>query len=315
MTGRFTRRSLLVGSLGCLGSLGAASLAVTGCTTVARDGAPGAAGAAPSGTVAPDSALAALEARFGGRLGVFALDTGNGASVGHRADERFPMCSTFKVLAASAILRLRHTQPGLLDRLVRYSNAQLVSGAPVTSQHIADGMTVAALCQAAIAHSDNTAANLLLTILGGPPAVTAFARTLGDQVSRLDRIEPALNDVPPGELRDTSTPAQMAADLHRLALGDALDPVGRDLLTDWLLGNTTGAERIRAGLPARWRVGDKTGTGSRGEMNDLAVVWLPRRAPLIISVYAVPGDPAAKPDNQVVADAASIVAKALVPTT
>jgi beta-lactamase class A len=180
---------------------------------------------------------------------------------------------------------------------------------------MADGMTVAALCQAAIAHSDNTAANLLLTILGGPPAVTAFARTLGDQVSRLDRIEPALNDVPPGELRDTSTPAQMAADLRRLALGDALDPVGRDLLTDWLLGNTTGAERIRAGLPARWRVGDKTGTGSRGEMNDLAVVWPPRRAPLIISVYAVPGVPAAKPDNQVLADAASIVAKALVPTT
>jgi beta-lactamase class A len=259
--------------------------------------------------------LDALEARFGGRIGVFALDTGSGASVRHRADERFPMCSTFKVLAASAILRLRLTQPGLLDRLVHYSNAQLVSGAPVTSQHVADGMTVSALCRAAIAHSDNTAANLLLTILGGPPAVTAFARTLGDQVSRLDRIEPALNDVPPGELRDTSTPAQMATDLRTLTLGDALDPAGRKLLTDWLLGNTTGDARIRAGLPSGWRVGDRTGTGSRGEANDLAVVWPPERAPLLISVYAVPGDPAAKADNRVLADAASIVAKALVPTS
>jgi beta-lactamase class A len=261
-----------------------------------------------------ERALAGLETRFGGRLGVFALDTGSGTTIGHRADERFPMCSTFKVLAASAIVRLRGERPGLLDQVVHYTKAQLVEGAPVTGKHLADGMTVSALCQAAIDHSDNTAANLLLGILGGPPAVTAFARTLGDPLTRLDRPEPELNDVPPGEPRDTSTPALMAADLRALTLGDALDPAGRELLIGWLVGNTTGATRIRAGLPAGWRVGDKTGTGSRGEANDLAVVWPPGRAPLIISGYAVPADPAAEPNNQVLADAAAIVTKALVPT-
>jgi len=262
-----------------------------------------------------ERALADLETRFGGRLGVFALDTGSGAAIGHRADERFAMCSTFKALAAAAIVRLRGERPGLLDQVVHYTPAQVIDGSPVSGPHVADGMTVSALCKAAIDHSDNTAANLLLGILGGPPAVTAFARTLGDPLTRLDRTEPELNIVPPGELRDTSTPALMAADLRTLVLGDALDPAGRDLLTGWLVGNTTGGTRIRAGLPAGWRVGDKTGTGSRGEANDLAVAWPPGRAPLIIAGYTAPADPAAKPNNQVLADAARIVTKALVPAT
>jgi beta-lactamase class A len=202
---------------------------------------------------------------------VCAVDTGSGATLGYRADERFALCSTFKVLAASAVLRLRGQRPGLLDRLVRYDRAQVVSGSPVTSLHVDDGMTVSALCAAAMTHSDNTAGNLLLGILGGPPAVTAFARTLGDPVTRLDRTETTLNDVPVGELRDTTTPARMAANLRALILGDALDPAGRELLAGWLLGNTTGATRIRAGLPAGWRAGDKTGAGDRGEVNDVAV--------------------------------------------
>jgi len=315
VTGGFSRRTLLAG---CLGAL---PLAAVGCAGVA--------GPAPSPGVSPapasvggpavaeaERALADLENRFGGRLGVFALDTGSGATIGHRADERFAMCSTFKVLAAAAIVRLRGERPGLLlDQVVHYTPAKVIDGSPVSGPHVADGMTVAALCKAAIDHSDNTAANLLLGILGGPPAVTAFARTLGDPLTRLDRTEPELNIVPPGELRDTSTPAMMAADLRTLVLGDALDPAGRDLLTGWLVGNTTGGTRIRAGLPAGWRVGDKTGTGSRGEANDLAVAWPPGRAPLIISGYTAPADPAAKPNNQVLADAARIVTKALVPAT
>jgi beta-lactamase class A len=257
-------------------------------------------------------ALDELESRFGGRVGVYALDTGSGATITHRAAELFPMCSTFKILAAGAILRLRQSQPGLLDRLVRYDRSKVVSASPVTSLHVADGMTVSGLCHAAVTQSDNTAANLLLEILGGPGAVTQFARSLGDPVTRLDRWEPQLNDVPPGEQRDTTAPERMAGNLRALVLGNALDPAGRDLLTDWLVANQTGGTRIRAGLPAGWRVGDKTGSGDRGEVNDVAVVWPPTRAPLIIAVYTVPGDPKAGPNNAV-PSAASIVARVFVP--
>ncbi|WP_028937275.1 class A beta-lactamase [Pseudonocardia spinosispora] len=257
--------------------------------------------------------LADLEARFVGRLGVYALDTGNGATVGHRADELFPMCSTFKVLAASAILRLRTQQPGLLDRVVHYTQAQMVDGSPISSTHLADGMTVAAMCAAAIQYSDNSAANQLLDILGGPRGVTAFVRTLGDPLTRLDRYETDLNIVPPGEVRDTSTPEWMGKNLRALALGDALDPAGRDQLVEWMVGNTTGATRIRAGLPNGWRVGDKTGGGARNEINDIAVCWPPNRAPLVIAVYTAPTDPNAKGDGKVLADAASIVVRALTP--
>jgi beta-lactamase class A len=242
---------------------------------------------------------------------VHAIDTGSGTTVRHRADERFLMCSTHKVLAAAAIMRLRTSQPGLLDRLIRYDRAQLLDYAPVTTKHVADGMTVAALCEAAITVSDNTAANLLVQQLGGPTAVTEFARTLGDPITRLDRTEPDLNVGAPGDPRDTTTPAAMAADLRALALGDALDPPGRDLLTGWLTANTTGAALIRAGLPAGWRVGDKTGSGAQGEANDIAVVWPPGRAPLVIAVYTAPADPHATTGKATVAQAAAIVAKTL----
>ena len=295
-----------------MGGLGGLGLAAASCVSSPSPGARPS--VPPSASDQPaEAALAALEASFGGRIGAYALDTGNGATVGHRADERFAMCSTFKVLAAAAILRLRTAQPGLLDRRLRYRREQLVTGSPVTGQHVSDGgMTVWQLCAAAISHSDNTAANLLLDILGGPAQVTAFARTLGDPITRLDRVEPELNVVPPGEQRDTSTPAQMAADLRALVLGDVLDPAGRDLLTGWLLANTTGGTRIQAGLPTGWRVGDKTGTGARGEANDIAVTWPPGRQPLIISVYTAPTDPTAQPNNKAVASAAAILVKALV---
>ena len=308
MTPRTSRRALLAGGLGGLGLAAVSSCA--GSLSPATP--PSVPPSAPPSSQPAQAALAALEASFGGRIGAYALDTGNGATVGHRADERFAMCSTFKVLAASAILRLRTAQPGLLDRRVRYRREQLVTGAPVTGQHVSDGMTVWQLCAAAITHSDNTAANLLLDILGGPAQVTAFARTLGDPITRLDRVEPELNVVPPGEERDTSTPAQMAANLRTLVLGDALDPAGRDLLSGWLLANTTGGTRIQAGLPTGWRVGDKTGTGTSGEANDIAVTWPPGRQPLIISVYTAPTDPTAQPNNKVVASAAATLAKALV---
>ncbi|KAA2266552.1 class A beta-lactamase [Solihabitans fulvus] len=308
--GRLSRRALLHGGLAGLG------VALVGCSTTATPpgaSSSGASSAPPSADQAAEAAFAALEAKFGGRLGVSAVDTGTGRTVGHRADERFLMCSTHKVFVVAAILALRGRQPGLLDRLIRYDRSQLLSYAPVTSQHVADGMTVSALCEAAITVSDNTAVNLLQQVLGGPAAATAYVRTTGDQVTRLDRLEPDLNVGAPGDERDTTTPAQFAADLRTLALGDTLDPAGRDLLTGWLTAATTGGALVRAGLPAGWRAGDKSGSGAAGEVNDVAVVWPPNHAPLVVTVFTAPTDRASKAGQATVAGAASIAVKALVP--
>jgi beta-lactamase class A len=301
------RRVVLLGGLAGLGSalIGCASTPLASSSSRPSMPSPSFSGI--------EAELSELEARFGGRLGVYAVDTGTGTTVRHRSDERFLMCSTSKMLEVSAILRLRQQQPGLLDRVIHYDRSQLLSYAPVTSQHLADGMSVSALCRAAITQSDNTAANLLLRILGGPPAVTAFARSLGDPLTRLDRIEPDLNVAAPGDQLDTTTPALMATDLRALALGDALDPAGRDLLVGWLKANTTGNTSIRAGLPVGWQAGDKTGSGTHGEVNDIAVVWPPNHAPLVIAVYTAPTDPKSTSGYATVAHAAGIVAKALIP--
>ncbi|KIF77355.1 beta-lactamase [Streptomyces sp. 150FB] len=266
---------------------------------------------APGGTARAEKQLAALEARFGGRLGVYALDTGTGREVRHRADERFLLCSTHKALAVAAILRARRLRPGLLDTVIHYDSSELVSNSPVTGEHLDEGMTVAALCEAAITVSDNTAANLLVRVLGGPRAVTRFVSTLGDPVTRVDRTEPELNEAT-GDL-DTTTPGHIGADLRALTLGQALDPAGRDLLVGWLTANTTGGEEIRAGVPAGWRVADKTGSGNNGESNDIAVVYPPGRAPLILAVYTAPTDPDSTAGSPTIAQAARIVAEALVP--
>jgi len=265
--------------------------------------------AAPPSAGAPAASpeLAALEQRFGGRLGVFAMDTGSGATLGHRADERFLMCSTSKMLAAAAVLALRLDRPGLLDRTISYPPEALLPNSPETQRHGA--LTVAELCRAAITLSDNTAMNLLLDVLGGPDRLTGFLRRSGDAVSRQDRTETDLNLLD-GE-KDTSTPAQMAANLRSFALDDGLDPEGRAILVDWLRANTTGATRIKAGLPPDWVVGDKTGAGAQGEINDVAVVWPPGRAPLVITVFTAPADPTSDGSPETVAEAARIVARTL----
>lgn len=219
---------------------------------------------------------------------MFALDTGSGATVGHRADERFLMCSTAKTLAVAAVLRQNERRPGLVDQVVRYGQADVLEWAPVTAKHVDTGMTVGALCDAAITVSDNTAANLLVGLLGGPPAVTEFARSLGDSITSVDRLEPDLNVTSPGDRRDTSTPAQMAQNLRGLSLGDGQHADARDRLVALLKANTTGGQCIRAGLPQNWVVGDKTGSGAQGESNDIAIVWPPGRPPLAIAVYTDP---------------------------
>lgn len=295
--GMLSRRGALAAGLG---------LVAAGCAGKTVASSPPSSTAPPRPSVQPE--LAALEKKFGGRIGVSAVDTGTGATAGYRADERFLLCSTHKVLAVSALL---HGHADALDKVIHYDKSQLVTYSPVTSLHVADGMTGAAVCEAAITVSDNTAANLIVGQVGGPGAVTAFVRTLGDPDTRLDRPEPDLNLAAPGDERDTTTPARMVADLRALVLGNGLDPAGRDRLTGWMVANTTGGKQVRAGVPAGWRVADKTGSGSHGESNDVAVVWPTGRAPWVITVYTAPADPKSTAGPATIAEATRIVVKAL----
>lgn len=251
--------------------------------------------------------LQALEHSFEGRLGLCAIDTGSGKTLAWRAAERFPLCSTFKAVLAAAVLAESSRRPGLLQQRIRYTRQDLVTYSPVTQAHVGDGMTVEALCAAAVQHSDNTAGNLLLQLVGGPAGLTAYARSVGDTAFRLDRWETALNSALPGDERDTTTPAAMSATLKRLALDGALAAPQRAQLQDWLVGNTTGDARIRAGVPAGWRVGDKTGTGDYGSTNDVAVLWPSQRAPVTLAIYLTGTVPDAKPRNEIVAQAARVV--------
>jgi beta-lactamase class A len=266
---------------------------------------------AKTGQQEASAQLAALESASGSRLGVVGFNTATGARVQHRADERFPFCSTFKLMLAAAVLERSAKEGGLLARRINYSKGDLVTYSPITEKNIATGMTVAELCAAAVQYSDNTAANLLMKMLGGPPAVTAFARSSGDDAFRLERWETELNTAIPGDLRDTTTPAAMAASVERLVLGNALGAAQRQQLKTWLLGNTTSTERFLAGVPAGWKVGDKTGSGSYGTTNDVGVLWPPAGAPLVLAVYLTFPEKDAKGRNDVVASATRIAVGAL----
>ncbi|HXQ11709.1 MAG TPA: class A beta-lactamase [Caulobacteraceae bacterium] len=229
--------------------------------------------------------LGAIEARTGGRLGVAALDMPSGRRLAHRAGERFPMCSTFKVLAVSALLAKVDRGGEHLDRFVAYGPADLLPYAPIARAHVGEGgMRLSALCAAAIEHSDNTAANLILARIGGPAGWTGFARAIGDPISRLDRTEPALNSAEPGDDRDTTAPQAMLADLRAVAAGGVLSPDSRARLVGWMVDCQTGQSRLRAGLPHGWRVGDKTGTGDGGTANDMAIAFAPG-GPILITSY------------------------------
>lgn len=244
------------------------------------------AGSAVAG-IAPD--FAAIERATGGKLGVFVLDTGSSHTLAWRADERFPFCSSMKAPLAAYVLYKVDRGDLRLDQRIRYGQADLLSYyAPITRKHLSQGaMTVEALCAAAVDYSDNIAANLLLRETGGPAALTAWMRTSGDQAFQLTNTEPKLNRARLGEAQDTTTPRAMAASFRRFALGDRLSPASRALFTDWLVANTTGDKRIRAGLPAGWRVGDKTGTWNEGWFStiDIAIAWPPGRAPVILSGF------------------------------
>jgi beta-lactamase class A len=230
--------------------------------------------------------LAAIEASVGGRVGVFALDTGSGNYLGHREDERFAMCSTFKWALVAAVLGRVDRNELVLDEHVQYGPSELLEHAPTTREHVAEGsLSIEALARAAITNSDNTAANLLLTKVNGPSGLTQFFRRCADQVTRLDRNEPTLNTNLRGDERDTTSPRAMVSLLQSVLSRDVLTPASRDRLVGWLRECETGRERLRAGLPSDWFVGDKTGSGSHGAVNDVAVALPPRQAPILIASY------------------------------
>ncbi|MFI4919295.1 MAG: class A beta-lactamase [Legionellales bacterium] len=255
--------------------------------------------------------LAELEASTDGRIGLFAINTANNVRIQYRGEERFPMGSTAKVMAVSAILKQSMTDKHFLQQTINYKKNDLVDWSPITEQHLTDGITIASLCAATITHSDNTAMNLLMKKSGGPEAVTAFARSINDTTFRLVRWEPKLNTAIPGDLRDTSTPAAMAKSLQRLVLGNVLALAQQKQLQAWLKSNTTGDLRIRAAVPRGWIVGDKTGTSDYGTTNDIGIIWPPKGAPIVVAIYFTQKKKDAAPRNDVIASVTRILIDSL----
>ena len=226
------------------------------------------------------------ENRLKARIGVAIYDEETGRDWQYNADDRFPMVSTFKALACAGILAQVDAGKEDLNRIIKVRKSDLVQYSPVTKYRLGDrGMTVADICEAAITMSDNTAANLILDSLGGPGGFTQFMRTVGDGVTRLDRRETALNEGVPGDLRDTTTPNAIAKGLRALVLGDILSARSRKQLESWLVGNKVGDALLRAGLPKDWRIADKTGAGGHGSRSVIAVIWPPKRKPVIAAIY------------------------------
>ncbi len=250
---------------------------------------------------------AQLETRHGGRLGVAVIDTATGEQHVHRGDDRFAMCSTHKLLSSAFALWRAERGDESMSRRVAYSKGDLVTWSPVTEKHVETGLTVSQLCAAAMTLSDNTAANLLFASFGGPQGLTNFVRTLGDDVTRSDRIETELNEATPGDPRDTSTPRAFARTMRKLLVEDGLAASSRAQLSQWLLDNKTGDERLRAGLPRDWRIGDKTGTGEHNTTNDVAILWPPERAPLIAVVFYAEASATLAERNAVIANVARLI--------
>lgn len=236
------------------------------------------------------AALRQLESKAGGRLGVSFLDTATGTVLGNRLDERFALCSTFKLLLAGAMLEAADAGRIALDEPLSFGADDLLGVSPVTRANLPKGsLTVAELARATQTTSDNTAANLLLRRLGGPEAFTAILRRWGDGETRLDRFEPEMSRVRPDDPRDTTTPRAMSQTVSRLLTGALLKPDSRDQLIGWTEETRTGLKRLRAGFPADWRAGDKTGTGFGSgitdKLNDVAIAWPTGRPPIIVACY------------------------------
>lgn len=255
-----------------------------------------------------NQSIAELEHQNGGRLGVAALNLEDGQRLEYRANERFALASTFKLLLIAAVLHQVDLGKEKLDRPIQFGVKDIESYAPITSQHVKEGqMTVAELCKAALQYSDNTAANLLLKTIDGPTGLTRYIRTLGDHVTRLDRNEPTLNANLKNDIRDTTTPLSMLKLMQTLLVGDGLSLSSKTQLNDWLLGNTTGNAKLRAGLNPMWKVGDKTGSGANGASNDVAIVWPKDLQPFLVTVYYTDSTIASEQQSKVIAQVGTIV--------
>lgn len=294
MVRHITRRSALIGSM----------LAIPALSLPMRSTQAGAAN-----RVDLAAAFKSLEEKTGARLGVSAHDTGSDNRIGYRETERFAMCSTFKFLASAAVLARVDREQEQLNRMIPVKKGDILPNSPATEKNAGKSMTLESLCEAAITLSDNTAGNLILESLGGPQGLTAYARSLGDATFHLDRWELDLNEARPGDPRDTITPAAMLKDLQKTVLGDALSKSSRDQLTEWLLANKTGGKRLRAGLPADWSIGDKTGTSESGMANDIAVIWPPARKPILLAVYLYDPKGTADSRNTIHKKVAALVAE------
>jgi beta-lactamase class A len=252
--------------------------------------------------------LNSLEIKYHGRLGIAAINTNNGKRFDFNDQQRFPMTSTFKFMLVAAVLKKTNDNKLSLNKNITYSKKVIADAfwTPVTDKHIKTGMTIKALCKAAIQQSDNAAANLLINELGGTKAVNQFARSIGDKKFNLVRTEPNLNSAIPGDKRDTTTPLAMVDSMNKILLGKVLSKEHKELLTQWLIENKTGDNRIRAGVPKNWRMGDKTGTGAYGATNDIAILWPPHKKPIILVIYFTTTKQTAKSAENVIASATKL---------
>ncbi len=258
---------------------------------------------------AMDQKFAALENKFDARLGVYAIDTETDLAVAYREDERFAFASTYKALAAAAVLDQKPLEE--LDKVITYTKDDLVTYSPITEKHVATGMTLREVADAAVRYSDNTAGNLLFKELGGPKGFESALRQIGDRVTTSERYETELNEAKPEDIRDTSTPKALATSLRAYTVGNVLSSDKQEILIEWLQGNTTGAKLIRAGVPKDWKVGDKTGAASYGTRNDIGIIWPPNKKPIVIAVLSSRDKQDATYDDALIAEATKIAVDAL----
>ncbi|HDR7613625.1 TPA: class A beta-lactamase [Bacillus mycoides] len=250
-----------------------------------------------------------LEKEYNAKLGIYALDTGTSQTVTYRSDERFAYASTHKALAVGALLQKKSIEA--LDQRIKYTSEDLVNYNPITEKYVDTGMTLKELADASIRYSDNTAQNLILKQLGGPSEFKKTLREIGDTITNPERFEPELNEVQPGDTHDTSTPKALATSLQTYALGDILSTEKQNFLIDLMKRNTTGDNLIRAGVPGEWEVADKTGSGSYGTRNDIAIIWPPNKKPIVLAILSNHAKEDAKYDDKLIADATKIVLDSL----
>ncbi|PFB30244.1 class A beta-lactamase BlaIII [Bacillus cereus] len=256
-----------------------------------------------------NQSFAKLEKEYDAKLGIYALDTGTNQTVAYHSDDRFAFASTSKSLAVGALLRKNSLEA--LDQRITYTHEDLSNYNPITEKHVDTGMTLKELADASVRYSDSTAHNLILKQLGGPSEFEKILREMGDTVTTSERFEPELNEVHPGETHDTSTPEAIAKTLQSFTLGTALPIEKRELLVDWMKRNTTGDKLIRAGVPKGWEVADKTGAGSYGTRNDIAIIWPPNKKPIVLAILSNHDKEDAEYDDKLIADATKVVLSTL----